>query len=151
MINIKGTKKLYIVKTCEQILYFNSISTTFSFNTTAEGGDWGWALPPKNQFRFTPQCASCLAKFWPNYVIFTILFQSWSKVLSPVSNLADLALQSQNMMSAVTQENAFGLCVVKVYSLTGESLNAYSLYTVHISLHISLFQIRKYSYVHSLW
>ena len=57
--NIKGTKNFYIIKTCEQILYFNSISTTFSFNTTAEGG----TLPPKNQFTFTPQYASCLAKF----------------------------------------------------------------------------------------
>ena len=72
--NFKGAKKLYIIKTCEQILYFNSIKHHIQFQY--KGGDWGGALSPKNQFRFTPQYASCLAKFSPNYVIFTILFQA---------------------------------------------------------------------------
>ena len=96
-------------------------------------GIGGGALSPKNQFRFTPQYASCLAKFWPNYVIFTILFQAWSRVLSPISNLAGLALQSQNMMRAATQENAFGLCVTQSrYFLMGGSLKAYRLCTVSL-------------------
>ena len=138
--NVKGTKKLYIIKTCEQILYFNSIKHHIQFQYNCRGWGLGWALSPKNQFRFTPQYASCLAKFWPNYVIFTILFQAWSKVLSPISNLAGLALQSQNMMRAATQENAFGLCVTQSVLLNGG-------YTVNISLYISLFQIRKYSYI----
>ena len=110
-------------------------------------GIWGGALPPKSQFRFTLQYASCLAKSWPNYVIFTTLFQAWSKVLSSISNLVGLALHSQNMMRAATQENAFGLCVTQSVLLNGGSLKAYSLYTVLISLYISLFQIRKYSYI----
>ena len=52
--NIKGTKDFYIIKTCEQILYFNSISPTFSFNTTAEGGDWGWDTTPKKSVHIQP-------------------------------------------------------------------------------------------------
>ena len=40
-----------------------------------------------------------------------------------------------------------GCVLLKVYFLTGGSLKAYSLYTVHISLYISPFQIRKYSYI----
>ena len=40
-----------------------------------------------------------------------------------------------------------GCVLLKVYFLTGGSLKAYSLYTVHISLYISLFQITTYSYI----
>ena len=53
--NIKGTKDFYIIKTCEQILYFNSISPTFSFNTTAEGGDWGWGTTLQKSFQIHPK------------------------------------------------------------------------------------------------
>ena len=40
-----------------------------------------------------------------------------------------------------------GCVLLKVYFFKGESLKAYSLYTMHISLYTSLFQIRKYSYI----
>ena len=144
--NFKGTKKLYIIyRYCTLTLQSTPPHSVLIQLQREEIG--GGALPPQNQFRFTPQYASCFTKFWPNYVIFTILFQAWSKVLSPISNLAGLALQSQNMMRAATQENAFGLCVTQSVLLNGGSLKAYCLYTVHISLYISLFQIRKYSYI----
>ena len=54
IMNFKGTKKLCIIKTCEQILYFNSISTSFSFNTTAVGGDWGWGTIPQKSVQIHP-------------------------------------------------------------------------------------------------
>ena len=143
--NVQGTKKLYIIKTCEQILSVNSIKHYIQFQYNCTGWGLGVGHFPPISVQIHP--AVCFLP-WPICVICTILFQAWSKVLSPISNLAGLALQSQNMMRAATQENAFGLCVTqRVLLKTGWSLKAYSLYTVHISLYIWLFQIRKYTYI----
>ena len=46
--NVKGTKKLYIIKTCEQILSFNSIKHYIQFQYNCRG--WGLGVghyPPK--------------------------------------------------------------------------------------------------------
>ena len=40
-----------------------------------------------------------------------------------------------------------GCVLLTVYFLTGLSLKAYTLYTVYILLYISVFQIRKHSYI----
>ena len=78
-------------------------------------------------------------------VIIPILFQTWSKILSLLSNKA---LQStHDKMRAATHENGSLIlgCVSPVcYSNCG-SFKGYTLYTVYI--YISLFQIRKYSYI----
>ena len=48
IMNFKETKKLYIIKTCEQILYFNSIKHHIQFQYNCKG--WGLGVghyPPK--------------------------------------------------------------------------------------------------------
>ena len=83
-----GIEQLYIIyqKLCADIvfqLYKAPHSVSIQLQRVGFGAE---ALPPKNQFRLALQYASYLAKFWPNYVIFTILFRAWSKILSPISN-----------------------------------------------------------------
>ena len=59
-----GTKQLYFIKSCEQILYFNSIKHHIQFPYNCRG--WGWGsgtTPQKNQFSLALQYVSCLAKF----------------------------------------------------------------------------------------
>ena len=85
------------------------MSTTFSFNTTPEGGDWGWGTSIQKSVQIHPTVG-----FLP--------CQNLTKLCDfhyPISGLAGLALQSQNMMSAATQENAFGLCVTQSVLLNG--------------------------------
>ena len=112
MINFKGTKKLYIVKTCEQILYFNSISTTFSFNTTAEGGDWGWGTTPQKSVQIHPAVCflpcQILTKLCDFHYPFSVLIQSSIPSFKPCRSC-----------TAATQENAFGLCVTQSVLLNG--------------------------------
>ena len=122
MINFKWTKQLYniAVSRCCTLTLQN---TTFSLNTTV--------LTLKSQFRLALHAyASCLAKVWPNYVIFPILFQVWSKTLSPISNRA--------------VHSTFKTCrgqlpkkLLKVYFLRGSS-KAYSLYKVYTTLHFTV-------------
>ena len=64
------------------------------------------------------QYASCLAKVWPDYVIFPILFQVWSKILSPISNQA-LHSTLKTWQEQQTKENAFGLCDIQSVLLKG--------------------------------
>ena len=137
--NFKGTKKLYNIKTCEQILYFNSIKhpSTFSFNTTAEGGDWGWGhYPPKLSSDSPHSMLLALPNFDQTMWFSLSYFRPDPKFYPQFQTLQVLH------SSLKTWWEGLG-CVL----LTGGSLKAYSLYTVHISLYISLFQIRKYSYI----
>ena len=151
---MKGTKKLYIIETCEQILYFNSISTTFSFNTTAVDGDWGWgttSTPPQKKISSDSPRSMLFAL--PNFdqtMWFSLSFfrpdpKFW-KFYPQFQTLQILHSSLKTWWVQLPKNMLLGCVLLKVYSLT-DTLNAYSLYTVHISLYISLFQIREYSYI----
>ena len=106
--NIKGTKNLYIIKTCEQILYCTNFDQTKWFSLSYFGPD---------------------PEFYPQFQTLQVLH----------STLKAWWVQLPKKM-------LLGCVLLKVYSLMGGgSLKAYSLYTVHISFYISLFQIRNYS------
>ena len=107
-------------------------------------GIGGGALPQKNQFRLALQYGSYLA-FWPTYVIFTILFRAWSKILSPISNQV-LHSTLKTWWEKLPKKMLSGCVLLKVYFLERIS-KPYSQYTVCISVYISLFQIRKDSYI----
>ena len=108
-------------------------------------GIGGGALLPNNQFRLALRYVSCLAKFWPTYVIFTILFRAWSKILSPISNQV-LHSTLKTWWEKLPKKMLSGCVLLKVYFLERIS-KPYSQYTVCISVYISLFQIRKDSYI----
>ena len=90
-------------------------------NNELRVGIGGGAPPPKNQFRFTPQYASCLAKFWPDYVIFHY----------PISGLIQRSipnfkpcrfLQSspKTWWEQLPKKVLLGCVLLKVYFLTGD-------------------------------
>ena len=54
-------------------------------------------------------------------------------------------------MRAATQENAFGFCVTQSVLLIGESLKAYSLYAMHISLYVHFTVPDKKVQLYTLW
>ena len=52
--NFKGTKKLYIIKTCEQILYFNSIKHHIQFQYNCRGWGLGVGHYPQKSVQIHP-------------------------------------------------------------------------------------------------
>ena len=71
--NFKGTKKLYIIKTCEQILYFNSIKHHIQFQYNCRG--WGLGVghyPPKISSD-SPRSMLLASPNFDQTVIFTML------------------------------------------------------------------------------
>ena len=118
--NFNGTKKLYFINTCEQILYFNSIKHHIQFQYNCRG--WGLGvgpLSPKNQFRFNPQLCflpcQILAKLGDFHYLISGLIQSSIPNFKPCRSCTP----AQNMMRAATQENTFGLCVTQSVLLNG--------------------------------
>ena len=110
--NFKGTKKLYIIKTCEQILYFNSIKHHIQFQYNCIGWVLGLRHYPKKSVWVGP--AVC---FLPCQILTKLCDFHY-----PISGLIQysipnfkpgLSLQSQNMIREATQENVFGLCVTQ--------------------------------------
>ena len=147
--NFKGANKLYIIKTCEQILYFNSIKHHIQFQYNCRG--WGLRLghyPPKIS-SYSPH-SMLLA--WPNLhqtMWFSLSYFRPDPKFYPQFQTLQVLHSSlkTSWWEQLLKKMLLGCVLLKVYFLTGGSLKAYSLYTVHISLYISLFQIRKYSYI----
>ena len=142
--NFMGTKQLYIIKSCEQILYFNPIKHHIQFQYNCRGWRLGVGSTPKKSVQVGPALCFCLAKFWPTYVIFTILFRAWSKIQSSISNQA-LHSTLKTWWEKLPKKMPSG-CVTQSVLLGGDLLK----HTVYIqciyhSMYISLFQIRKYS------
>ena len=113
-------------------MYSNSIKyhIQFQYNCTT---------PPPPQMSSDWPCiqyASCLAKVWPNYVIFPILFQVWSKILSPISNQV-LHSTFKTWREQLPKKMLLGCLILKLYFLRGSS-KAYSLYKVCITLHFTV-------------
>ena len=82
--------------------------------------DWRWGTTPQNQFRLALQYVSCLAKFWPTYVIFTILFRAWSKILSPIWNQV-LHSTLKAWWEKLPKKMLSGCVLLKVFFLGGIS------------------------------
>ena len=72
-----GTKQLYIIKSCEQILYFNSIKHHIQFQYNCRG--WGLGVghyPQKISLGWSCSMFLALPNFDQPTVIFTILFRA---------------------------------------------------------------------------
>ena len=144
--NFKGTKKLYIIKTCEQILYFNSIKHHIQFQYNCRG----WGTTPQKSVQIHP--AVC---FLPCQILTKLqcmwfslsYFRPHRKFYPQFQTLQGLYSSLKTWCEQLPRKMLLGCVLLKVYFLTGVSLNAYSLFTVYISLYIPLFQIRKYSYI----
>ena len=95
-----------------------------SFNATAEARSWEWGTNPQKISSGWP-CSKFFAL--PNFDLKLCDFQDW-RILSLISNPAFVALHSQNMIRAATQENAFGLCVAQSVLLKWDCLK----HTVYI-------------------
>ena len=101
--NFKGTKKLYIIKTCEQILYFNSIKHHIQFQYNCRGWGLGVGHYPQKISSGWP-CSICvlpcqiLTKLCDFPYPISCLIQNSIPNFKP-----SLALHSQNMMRAVTE------------------------------------------------
>ena len=126
----------------------NSINH-LQINTTTWGlGIPGWGTTPK-EFKLALQYASHLAKFWPN---------SRCDYPYPLSDLIENSIPSFKQGLAIhswQDESSYPrkclilgcrLCVTQTVLLKGVFLK-HTLYIQCISLYISLFQIRKYSYI----
>ena len=99
--NFMRTKQLYFIKSCEQILYFNSIKHHIQFQYNCRGwGFGGRALAQTNQFRLALQYVSCcqiLTNLCDFHYLFSGLIQNSIPNFKP-----GLALHSQNMMREAT-------------------------------------------------
>ena len=142
--NFKGTKKLYIFKTCEQILYFNSIKHHIQSQYNCRGWELGIGhYQPKLS---SPHCMLLASPNFDQTMWFSLsCFKPDPKFYPQFQTLQVLHSSLKTWWEQLPKKMLLGCVLLKVYFLTGGSLKAYSLYTVHISLYISLFQIRKYS------
>ena len=145
--NFKGTKKLYIIKTCEQILYFNSIKHHIQFQYNCRG--WGLGVghyPPKISSDSPRSMLLALPNFYQTMWFSLSYFRRPDLKFYPqFQTLHVLHSSLKTRWEQLPKKMLLGRVLLKVYFLMGGSLKAYSLYTMHISLYISLFQIRKYS------
>ena len=88
------------------------LSTTFSFNTTV--------LPHQNQVQVGPTCSVLLAVPKFDQTICDFPYPISGLIQNSIPNFKPgLALHFQNMTSAATQENAFGLCDTQSVLLKG--------------------------------
>ena len=146
--NFKGTEKLYTIKTCEQILYFNSKKHHIQFQYNRRG--WGLRVghyPPKISSDSPRSMLLALPNFDQTMWFSLSYFRPDPKFYPQFQTLQVLHSSLKTWWEQLPKKMLLGCVLLKVYFLTGGSLKAYSLYTVHISLYISLFQIRKYSYI----
>ena len=146
--NFKGTEKLYIIKTCEQILYFYSIKHHIQFQYNCRG--WGLGVghyPPKISSDSPRSMLLALPNFYQTMWFSLSYFRPDPKFYPQFQPLQVLHSSLKIWREQLPKKMLLGCVLLKVYFLTGGSLKAYSLYKMHISLYISLFQIRKYSYI----
>ena len=146
--NFKETEKLSIIKTCEQILYFNSKKHYIQFQYNRRG--WGLGVghyPPKISSDSPRSMLLALPNFDQTMWFSLSCFRPDRKFYPQFQTLLVLHASLKTWWEQLPKKILLGCVLLKVYFLTGWSLKAYSLYTVNISLYISLFQIRKYSYI----
>ena len=146
--NFKGTEKLYIIKTCEQILYFNSIKHHIQFQYNCRG--WGLGVgryPPKISSDSARSMLLAMPNFYQTMWFSLSCFRPDPKFYPQFQTLQVSHSSLKTWWEQLPKKMLLGCVLLKVYFLTGGSLKAYSLYTMHISLYISQCQIRKYSYI----
>ena len=99
--NFKGTKKLYIIKTCEQISYFNSIKHHIQFQYNCRGWDWGSGTTPKKSVQVGPAVCFLPCQILTNLCDFH--YPISGLIQNSIPNFKPgLALHSQNMMREAT-------------------------------------------------
>ena len=139
-----GTKKLYIIKTCEHILYFNSIKHHIQFQYNCRG----WGTIPQKLVQIHPavcflpcQILTKLCDF--NYPI-SGLIQSSIPNFKPCRSCTPISKHDE---SSYPRKCFWVVCYSKCTSSRGDLLKHTVYIQWHTSLYISLFQIRKYSYI----
>ena len=147
--NFKGTKKLYVVKTCEQILYFNSIKHHIQFQYNWGGWGLGVGLYPPKISSDSPRSVLLALPNFDQTMWFSLShFRPDPKFYPQFQTLQVLHSSLKTWWEQLPKKMLFGCVLLKVYFLTGDLLK----HTVYIqciyhSTYISLFQIRKYSYI----
>ena len=147
IMNFKRTQKLYIIKTCGQMLYFNSTKHHIQFQYSCRG--WGLGVghyPPKISSDSPRSMLLALPNFDQTMWFSLSYFKPDPKFYPQFQTLQALHYSFKTWWEQLPKKMLLGCVLLKVNFLTRESLKAYSLCTMHISLYISLFQIRKYSY-----
>ena len=106
-----GTKQLYIIKSCEQILYFNSIKHNIQFQYNCRGWGLGVGHYPQKIISGWP-CSICVLPCQILTNLCDFPYPISGLIQNSIPNFKpSLALHSQNMMREATEENTFGLCV----------------------------------------
>ena len=141
-----GTKQLYLIKSCEQILYFNSIKHHIQFQYNCTG--WGLGVGHYSQIISSGwPCGMFLAL--PNFdqpMLFLLSYFGPDPKFYPQFQTRSCTPLSKHDERSYLRKCFRVVCYSKCTSQRG-SLKPYSLYTVCISVYISLFQIRKDSYI----
>ena len=136
--NFKGTKKLYIIITCEQILYFNSI--TYHIQFQYNWGGWGLGVafyPPKISSDSPHSMLLALPNFDQTMWFSLSCFRPDPKFYPQFQTLQVLHSSLKTWWEQLPKKMLLGCVLLKVYFLiNGRSFKAYSLYTMHISLYV---------------
>ena len=146
--NFKGTKKLYIIKTWEQIFFFNPIKHHSQFQYNCRG--WGLGVghyPPKISSDSPQSMLLALPNFDQTMWFSLSYFRPDPKFYPQFQTLQVLHSSLKTWWEQLPTKMLLGCVLLTVYFLTGVSLKACTLYTVYILLYISVFQIRKHSYI----
>ena len=146
--NFNGTKKLYFINTCEQILYFNSIKHHIQVQYNCRGWWLGVGhYPPKISSDSPHSMLLALPNFDQTVWFSLSYFRPDPKFFPEFQTLQVLQSSLKTWWEQLPKKMLLGCVLLKVFFLMGGSLKAHSLCTVHISLYMSLSQIRKYSYI----
>ena len=148
--NFKGTKKLYIIKTWEQILYFNSIKHKHSVSIQLRRvGIGGWGSTPQKSVQIHPAVCflpcQILTKLCDFHYPISGLIQSSIPNFKPCRSYTPVSKLDE---SSHPRKCFWVVCYSKCTLITGDLLK----HTVYIqciyhSTYISLCQIRNYSYI----
>ena len=95
--NFMGTKQLYFIKSCEQILYFNCIKHLIQFQYNCRG----WGTTPKKSVQVSPAVCFLQRQILNNLCDFH--YPISGLIQNSIPNFKPgLALHSQNMMREAT-------------------------------------------------
>ena len=95
--NFMGTKQLYIIKSCEQILYFKPIKHHIQFQYNCRG----WGTTPKKSVLVGPTVCFMPCQIWSN--LYDFQYPISGLIQNSIPNFKPgLALHSQNMIREAT-------------------------------------------------
>ena len=144
--NFMGTKKFYIIKTCEQILYFNSLKHHIRFQYNCRGWGLGVGHYPSKISSDSPRSMLLALPNFDQTMWFSLsYFRPDPKFYPQFQTLQVLHSSSKHDESSYPRKYFWVVCYSKCTSSRGDLLK----HTVYIQYHstFSLFQIRTYSYI----